>query len=280
MTGKLSGRGAAQVEDMSADVINMVSSRWSGGGRWWRGAHRATGSGALIVAVAIALGGCTATSGSGSVPLTIPHRLAVHHGARAVAKARLRRIVLTRHDVPRSWLSTPHQDSSSSGFDGTQEARILRCMGLHKIAFHGVASVHSADFRRGATRFFSRATRYASERDVRYDVRALRSHKFGICFQRLFRSYLRQITPAGVSIRSANVGFQRPTGHAPRNLVGTMVLRVTAVGTQRVTAGMSIAVITGPRLEVELETASVNSRMPARLRDRLIAVLARRAARA
>lgn len=188
--------------------------------------------------------------------------------------------MLTRHDLPRSWVETPHEKDSSR-LSASVKARLSRCAGEPITSHRPVASVTSQDFRRGTARVFSAASRFATEKAVRSDVRSLHGPRIAACLQQVMRAHLRTLVPAGVVVSRARVTFEKPVRGMPRNVVGTLDIQLAAAGYGRSVAeeATMTAIATG-RTEAEVDTEGLNSPVPVHVRNRLITAVARRLSRA
>lgn len=234
--------------------------------------------GVAVVLAAAAVAGCSQSTPAPVVSVSQvsipPGLIGTQHGS--TAKTRLQRIVLRRRDVPRSWASMPHQEAS----DASQTDPVARC-GLRSTKGDAILSVNSDDFARGTAKITSSATRYSSEQDVRGDVRALHRPRFLSCLRRDFRRIMSGQLAAGIEMRGFHMTYQPRRAGAPRNVVGSITIRVTAASSVRqATARVAIVFIAGPRLEAMVGAQAINSPVPTRLLDRLTAAVARRADRA
>jgi hypothetical protein len=267
----------AQIARWAADLIT-VTRLLTGIRSISRTANRRAAVGVAVLLVAAAVAGCsTSTPAPIVVPtVNIPQGFTGTGPGQSKAERQLQRVVLTRRDVPRSWATTPHQDDT----DATQPNPIARC-GLDIPIRDIVANADSADYARGTAKITSSATRYTSERDVRGDVADLHRRGFLTCFRRTFHRGLREQVPPDIELRAFHMTYQQRRPSAPRNVVGTFIIRVTAASTLRqLTMRAALVLITGPRLEAMVMTQCLDTCVPARSLDKMTAAVARRAVRA
>lgn len=211
-------------------------------------------------------GGTSTSSGPATSPAASPAGL-----------SRLQEIVLQPTDLPTTWKGTPYQPDPS---DAANEAALVKCVGVRNTASDKAAEAHSQDFALGDASISSSASSYRSQSDVDADVAMLASPKLSPCYEQLVKGELAKTLPAGATIESATVKITPGSAGGPSNVVGTGsgTIKVKVNG-QQAAVYMTVAFITGPLIEAEVDAENVGAPVPASLMQTLVATVADRAAK-
>ena len=212
-------------------------------------------------------GGSTPTSSGPATSSTAP----------PAALSQLQKIVLQAADLPTTWKGTPYQADPS---DAANEAALVKCVGARNTTSDKAAEAHSQDFALGQTSISSSASSYRSQSDVDADVTMLASPKLSPCYEQLLKGELAKTLPAGATIESATVKITPGSAGGPTNVVatGSGTIKVKVNG-QQVVLYTTVAFITGPLIEAEVDAESVGAPVPASLVQSLVATVANRAAK-
>ena len=149
---------------------------------------------------------------------------------------------------------------------------------------HGPCSVHaeanSDDFAHGYASITSSANSYRSQSDLDADVATLHSPKLSRCIEKLTKKQLAASMPAGSRIESVSIKITPGSAGGPANVVATGTGTITVrVNDQQVPVYLTVAFITGPLTEAEVNAENVGTPLPASLVNPLVAAVATRAAK-
>ena len=224
-----------------------------------------------VVAVLAACGSSSPTSPSASrgSPATSAS------AATPAALSQLEKIVLQSADLPSSWKGAPYRPDPN---DSANNAALVKCVGARNTDSDKVAEAHSNDFALGDASISSSATSYRSQSDLDADVAVLHSPKLSPCFEQLMKKQLAAALPAGGTVESASVKITPGSAGGPANVVGTGsgTIKVRVSG-QQVPVYLTVAFITGPLIEAEVDTENVGTPVPASVLNPLVATVATRA---
>jgi hypothetical protein len=191
--------------------------------------------------------------------------------------SQLKKIVLQAADLPPGWKGALYQPGPN---DSANNAAFVTCLGARNTARDKVAEAHSDDFTHGASGISSSATSYRSQSDLDADVAALHSPKLSRCFAKLTKKQLAASLPAGSTIKSASIKITPGSAGGPANVVATGTGTITVrVNGQPVPVHLTVAFITGPLIEAEVDTENVGTPLPASLVNPLVTIVATRAAK-
>jgi len=231
------------------------------------------------VAVLAACGGSSSktisTVGGGSAPSSSSP--AASPSASPASQAQLQKIVLQPADLPAGWKGTPYKDDPT---DAVYDAALVRCVGARNTDPDKVAEAHSEDFGLGDASISSSASSYPSQSDLDVDVAILNSPKISACYDRLFSKLLATTLPAGAKVDSVSIKITPGSAGGPANVVatGAGVVKVKVKGQPIPAMYVTVAFITGPLIEAEVDTFNVGTPVPAPLVKSLVATVANRAA--
>ena len=192
------------------------------------------------------------------------------------SQSQLQKIVLQPADLPAGWKGTPYQPNP---IDTAFQAALVRCVGARNTDPDKVAEAHSEDFGLGDASISSSASSYPSQSDLDIDIAILNSPKISACYERLFSKLLATTLPAGAKVDSTSIKITPGAAGGPANVVatGAGVIKVRANG-QRVAVYVTVAFITGPLIEAEVDTSNAGTPVPASVVRSLVATVANRAA--
>jgi len=231
-----------------------------------------------IAGLIVIAGGGTAyaLAGHGSTPSR-----ATGGATQAVAKpaslSQLKKIVLQPADLPAGWKGTAYQADPN---DSANDAALMRCVGARDTDGDKVAEANSDNFGLGNASISSSATSYRSQSDLDSDVTTLHSPKLSTCFGQMMKKQLAASLPAGATTESASIKITPGSAGGPANVVatGTGTIKVRLDG-QQVSVYLTVAFITGPLIESELDAENVGTPVPASVMNPLVATVATRAAK-
>ena len=191
--------------------------------------------------------------------------------------SQLNTIVLRSSDLPSGWKGTPYQPDSS---DSTDNAEMTACVGTRDTDSDMVADAHSDDFGLGNATISSDASSYRSQSDLDSDVAALHSPKLSSCFTQVMNKDLTSSLPADSTIESSSIKVTPGSAGGPANVIatGSGVIEVEANG-QEVSVYLTVAFITGPLIEAEIDTENLGAPVPASVVNPLVTTVANRAAK-
>ena len=232
-----------------------------------------------VVAVLAACGSSSPNSPSTSSgsPVSSSSPATPASAATPASLSQLKKIVLRPADLPSGWKGTPYQPGPN---DSANNAALLKCVGARNTDSDKVADAHSDDFALGDASISSSAASYRSQSDLDTDVAMLHKPKLSRCFKQLMKKQLAASLPAGATIESASIKISPGSAGGPANVVatGTGSIKVRANG-QQVPVYLTVAFITGPLIEVEVDTENVGTPVPASVVNPLVATVATRAAK-
>jgi hypothetical protein len=209
------------------------------------------------------------TSAVSSSPVASP-------SATPASVAHLQKIVLQVADLPTGWKGTPYKTNPNHAAD--QAARV-KCLGARNTDSDKVAEAHSEDFALGDASISSSASTYRSQSDIDVDLAMMHSPKLSSCFDQLMKKTLVATMPAGTTVASSSIKITPGSAGGPVNVIatGTGTIKVSVNG-QQVLFYVSVAYITGPLIEAQVDTFNVGSPVPASVVNPLVATVATRAA--
>ena len=216
----------------------------------------------------------TSTVGGSSTPSSSSP--AASPSATPASQAQLQKIVLQPGDLPAGWKGTPYKpDPTAAAYD----AALARCVGARNTDPDKIAEAHSEDFDLGDASISSSASSYPSQSDLDVDIAILNSPKISACYSHLFSKLLTASLPAGAKVDSTSIKITPGAAGGPANVVATGkgLIRVSANG-QRLAFYVTVAFITGPLIEAEVDTFNVRAPLPASVVKSLVATVANRAA--
>jgi hypothetical protein len=157
---------------------------------------------------------------------------------------------------------------------------LAKCVGVRNTDPDKVAEAKSSDFDLGDASISSSATSFPSQSDLDVDIALVHSAKLGPCLDRQARGLFAKSLPAGTKVDSVSSTFTAGSGGGPSNVVGSGVttVKLTASG-QHVVLYLTVAFITGPLIEAEVDTQSVGKPFPASLVKAAVGAVANRAAK-
>jgi hypothetical protein len=202
---------------------------------------------------------------------------AASSSAAPVQLTQLKTIVLQPADLPAGWQGTPYQADPS---DAATQAALVKCVGGRNTDGDKVAEAHSEDFALGNASVSSSASSYRSQSDLDADIAIVNSAKISPCYEQLARKQLATSLPAGAKIVSESLKITPGSAGAPANVIatGAGTIKVSVNG-QQVAVYVTVAFITGPLLEAEVDTENVGTPVPASVVQTLVATVATRAAK-
>ena len=191
--------------------------------------------------------------------------------------SQLKKIVLQPADLPSGWKGSPYQPDPNSA---AENAALTKCVGVRDTDSDKVAEADSDSFALDAASINSSASSYRSQSDLNTDIAALRSPKISPCFGQMMKTQLASALPAGSTVQSASIKITPGSAGGPANVVatGTGIVKVQVSG-QQVPVYLTVAFITGPLIEAELDTENTDSPVPASVVSPLVATMAARAAK-
>ncbi|HEY7263147.1 MAG TPA: hypothetical protein VH589_16875 [Trebonia sp.] len=231
--------------------------------------------GACVAGCGVAvLAACSSSSSSPSTSNT--SAAASTPAATPASLAHLKTIVLQSADLPSGWKGTPHQPDQNEAADN---AAMAQCIGARNTDGDKFADANSDDFASGNASISSSATSYKSQTDLTSDVQMLHSSKLSSCFEQMIKKQLASSLPAGSTIESASINITPGSGGGPSNVVatGTGTIKVKVSG-QEVSVYLTVAFITGPLIEAEVDAQNVGSPVPSSVVNPLVSTVATRAA--
>jgi hypothetical protein len=244
-------------------------------------AKRLLGAGAAGCVVAV-LAACSSSSSaspsasSGQVPSSSP-ATPTSAAATPAALSQLKTIVLQPADLPSGWKATPYQPDPNSA---AEDAALAACVGARNTDSDRVAQANSDDFGLSNASISSSASSYRSQSDLVTDIATLHSPKLSACFSQMAKKQLASSLPAGSKVASASIKITPGSAGGPANVVatGTGTIKVQVSG-QQVTVYLTVAFITGPLIEAEVDAENPGTPVPASVVNPLVATVATRAAK-
>jgi hypothetical protein len=234
-----------------------------------------TGLGIALIAGCSSASPSTSTAGSPSSLAASPP--AASPPATAASPSQLSRTVLQAVDLPAGWKSKPY---TADPRQAASQAALTKCVGTRNTDSDKVAEAHSPGFAYGAASVSSSAASYRSQSALDSDIAMLKSPKLASCYEQTLKKQLVTALPSGATIESASFKITPGAVGDPANVVatGTGAVKVTVKG-QRVAVYASIAYITGPLMEVEVDTTNIGEPVTASLVRSMVARVAARAAK-
>jgi len=156
---------------------------------------------------------------------------------------------------------TPYQPDPN---DSANDAALMKCIGARDTDSDKVAAANSDDFSLGDASISSSAASYRSQSDLDADVATLHSPKLSSCFGQLMKKQLASSLPAGSATESASIKITPGSAGGPANVAatGTGTIKVRVNG-QQVPVYLTVAFITGPLIEAEVDIENVGTPVPA-----------------
>jgi hypothetical protein len=237
-------------------------------------AKRLLGVGAAGCVVAV-LAACSSSSSASpsapngsQVPSSSPATPA-SAAATPAALSQLTKIVLQPADLPSGWKGTPYQPDPNSAAENTT---LAACVGARDTDGDQVAVANSDDFGLGNATISSSATSYRSQSDLVTDIATLHSPKLSSCFSQMMKKQLASSLPAGGKVESASIKVTPGSAGGPANVIatGTGTVQVQVNG-QQIPLYLTVAFITGPLIEAEVDAANFGAPVPASVVNRLAA---------
>jgi hypothetical protein len=230
----------------------------------------------LVVALCALAAGCASTVGGRGT-------LEAHGGSGSSSPGNgrhiaLQRIPLRRGDLPSGWVAHKPKpdDPGSDAFD----EQFASCVG----AVGGTGAVSSAkgpDFDNGPAEISSSANRYASQQEIDKDVEILTSPRAESCLNSALHDMLVKTLRGKAQLGAVQLAITAGPNGGPANVAATATGTITlSRAGQSIQLFIDIAFITGPRIEADVEFFDVGAPVDPRLRQQLIQLVARRAARA
>jgi hypothetical protein len=230
---------------------------------------------ASAVVAPLALAGC----GSSSTPevASAPPTGAVSQPA-GQGRSTLQRVVLKQSDLPTGWAADASDPANDSNSPGSQR-RFAHCAGMRNTDPDEVAAAHSPKFTSGQAQVTSWAGRYRRHSDIKSDTALFASPKAAGCFRHLFRAMIVKDLPAGAQVGRLHVRVRHRRRDDPHDVAGTVTvsIMVSAAG-RHIGAYVTETAITARRIEADVTMTSIGRPIPAALRRRLAATVARRVA--
>jgi len=180
-------------------------------------------------------------------------------------------------DLPSGWKGAPYQPDPNSS---AENATLTKCVGVRDTDSDKLAEANSDDFSLDAATISSSASSYRSQSDLNSDVASLHSPKLSACFGQMMKTQLATALPAGSTVESASIKITPGSAGGPANVVatGTGIVKVQVSG-QPVPVYLTVAFITGPLIEAEVDTENADAPVPASVVKPLVAAMAARAAK-
>jgi hypothetical protein len=225
----------------------------------------ATGFGVVLLA------GCGSSSPATSTAIGSPAP-----SASPASLPQLNSIVLRGTDLPLGWEAAPYKADPNAP---ANDATMAKCVGARNTDSDKVAEAHSGTFTRSNASISSSAASYRSQSDLDTDTAMLHSPKLSSCYQRQLKKQIATSLPGVAKIESTTLHITPGSAGGPSNVLaaGTGTVTVGANG-QRVTVYVSVAFITGPLIEAEVDSFNVGTPVPASVVKSLAAFVATRAA--
>jgi hypothetical protein len=196
----------------------------------------------------------------------------------SAGSAKLTAIVLQPSDLPAGWTATPHQADPD---DAADQAALVACVGGTNTDPDKTAEVDSSDFSLNDASISSNATSYKSQSDLDADTALIHNPKISTCYQQLIKTQAATSLPAGSTITAITLTITPGPGGGPSNVVGTGTGSITVTsGAATIPIYVSVAFITGPLIEAEVDFENPAQPVPAAMFTNLVNTLATRAAKA
>jgi hypothetical protein len=197
--------------------------------------------------------------------------------ATPATQSQLKAIVLQPSDLPPGWKATPYQPDPNSA---AEDNALATCVGARNTDSDRVAQANSDDFGLSNASISSSASSYKSQSDLTTDTATLHSPKLSACFSQEATKQLASSLPAGSKIESASIKITPGSAGGPANVIatGTGTIKVEASG-QQVPVYLTVAFITGPLIEAEVDAENAGAPVSASVVNPLVATVANRAAK-
>ncbi len=238
----------------------------------------------VLAALCTAIAGCSSSkktpsseppSSSSSATLPSSPTPSEQTSSTAIDKAHLAAITLKDSDLPAGWTSAAPSPNTD---DAAAQAQMATCLGVRNTFKDSVDEAQSQDYTMGDATISSDATSFRSQADIDNDVAMLKRPKIDSCYAKLVRAEAGPALPAGTKITAVSVHVT--PGGEPSNVAATVTGKLTvSVSGQTVVVYDDTALISGPRIEAEVDFENVGAPIPATLQKQLIAKVAARAAR-
>jgi len=236
---------------------------------WTKRLGRVCAAGCGIVLIA----GCSSSSST----TTGSSRPTTSAAPTPAPRSELNKIVLQTTDLPAGWKGTPYQPDPT---DAANQAALVKCVGGRDTSSDAVGDVNSDDFALGDATVSSSATSYWKQSDLDADLAIAHSPKLSSCYDLLAKKQLASSMPAGAAIESVSMKITPGSAGGPANVIatGAGTIKVSVNG-QHVAIYATVAFITGPLIEAEVDTENVGKPLSASLVQSLVATVATRAAK-
>ncbi len=230
----------------------------------------------LVACGSSSSGDRSTSSGSRSASASSPSTSS--SSATPASRAQLKKIVLQPSDRPTGWKATPYEPDPSG--DAAFNAALMKCVGARNTDTDKVAEAHSDDFELGDASISSSASSYRSQSTVDADVATLHSPKLSSCYEQAVKNRLAASLPTGSTVESVSIKITPGSAGGPANVVatGTGTAKISVSG-QPATLYSTVAFITGPMIEAEVDTANVGTPVPASVVNTQVTSVAARAAK-
>ena len=241
-----------------------------------------------LAVAAVAMAGCssakkTAASTPPSTPPTSASTTASASPTESTSSApavtaKLTAIALQATDVPAGFRGTPAEPDPA---EAAGQAQLAACLGVRNTYPDRSGSVQSKDFARGDATISSQVNGFRSRDAVDSDIAMLKKPKIDSCYTKLVRAELATSLPSGSTVDALSVHLTPGAGGGPGNVAGLVSAKLTVtVSGQTADVFIDTALISGPRIEAEVDFENVGARVPASVRTPVIAKVAARAAHA
>ena len=155
------------------------------------------------------------------------------------------------------------------------------CLGVRNTFKDRTGLAQSPDYTQGDATISSQASAYRSQGDIDNDVAMLKRSKIDKCYESLVRSEAGSALPPGAKVEAVSVHVTPGPSQHPDNVAATIVAKLTVSASgQTVQLFVDTALISGPKIEAEIDFQNVGQPLPAALQSQLIAKVASRAAAA
>jgi hypothetical protein len=190
--------------------------------------------------------------------------------------SQLKKIVLQAADLPAGWKGTAYQPDPNQS---AEDAALMKCVGMRNTDSDKVAEANSDDFSQGDATISSSATSYRLASDLSTDVAILHSPKISTCFEQRLKKEIAAAAP-GATVESGSLTITPGSAGGPSNVVatGSGSFKISDSG-QQVPVYLTVAFITGPLIEAEVDTENVAEPVAASVVNPLVAAMAARAAK-
>jgi hypothetical protein len=179
-------------------------------------------------------------------------------------------------DLPAGWKGAAYQPDPNQS---AENAALVKCVGARDTDADKVAEANSDDFSLADATISSSATSYRSQSDLTTDVAILHSPKVSSCFEQMLKKQLATALP-GATFKSGSLTITAGSAGGPANVVatGSGTFKIEYSG-QLVPVYLTVAFITGPLIEAEIDTENVGQPVAASVLNPLVAAVATRAAK-